>query len=145
MDQLDFPDLETWEERRRWFETVEHRYGEAGAAPALSEQACALMFDLQATFCAGAWAATIILAATIAESQGRQAPSTPALRGELAWLRQTRNVLVHETPGAPAFTVEDQWLNRRGWEREARRAVQVAVASLHPGAGIDAPGQETRA
>ncbi len=40
---------------------------------------------------------------------------------------------MHENRREPAFTVEDQWTNRRRWERDARRAVAVAVAVLHPG------------
>lgn len=145
MEHLDHPELETWEARRQWFEALERAHGDSGAASALSEQACALMIDLQATFCAGAWAATVILAATIADAQSHHSPRAPGLREDLAWLRQTRNVLVHETPGSPAFTVEDQWLNRRAWEREARRAVEVAIESLHPGGTAAGNNREQRA
>ena len=135
MEQLEYPDLATWEERRRWFEALEAERGQGGAASRLSEQACALMVDLQATFCAGAWATTIILAATIVDSQGRFHRPAPDLQGDLAWLRLTRNALVHEDPREPAITIEDQWTNRRAWERDARRAVQTAMAALYPGAG----------
>jgi len=134
MEQLDYPELETWEERRRWFESLEQARGQGGAAAALSEQGCALMIDLQAVFCAGAWAATILLAGTIVDSQARYSRADPALDSELAWLRRTRNLLVHENPKAPAITVEDQWTNRRQWERDARRAVAAAMAALYPGA-----------
>lgn len=133
MEHLDYPELAIWEERRQWFESLEAERGKAGAAPALSEQACALMLDLQAVFCAGAWAAAIILAATIVDSQGRFARMEPELAEELAWLRRARNVLVHENPTTPAITVEEQWLNRRAWERDAKRAVAVAMAVLYPG------------
>ena len=133
MEQLDYPDLATWEERRRWFEALEAERGRGGAASRLSEQACALMVDLQATFCAGAWASTIILAATIVDSQGRFHHPDPELQPDLAWLRLTRNALVHEDPREPAITIEDQWTNRRAWERDARRAVQTAMATLYPG------------
>lgn len=132
MEHLEHPDLTTWDERRRWFEAFEQDRAAAGAAPVLSEQACALMIDLQATFCVGAWAASIILAATIADSQARQASVDPTLRAEIAWLRQTRNVLIHESPKTPALTVEDQWMNRTAWEREARRAVSVVFRTLYP-------------
>jgi hypothetical protein len=133
MEHLDYPELDIWEERRQWFEALEAERGRGGAAGALSEQACALMLDLQAVYCAGAWAAAIILAATIVDSQGRLTRADPALAEEVAWLRQTRNVLVHENPKLPAITVEDQWLNRRAWERDARRAIAVAMAALYPG------------
>lgn len=133
MEHLEYPDLATWEERRQWFEALEEERGRGGAASALSEQACALMLDLQAVYCAGAWAAAIILAATIVDSQGRLTRADPALADEVTWLRQTRNMLMHENPKLPAITVEDQWLNRRAWERDARRAISVAMAALYPG------------
>jgi len=137
MEHLDYPDLATWEERRRWFEGLEAERSRAGAASRLSEQACALMVDLQATFCVGAWASAIILAATIVDSQGRFHRAPQGLQDELAWLRLTRNALVHEDPREPAITIEDQWTNRRAWERDARRAVRTAMAALYPGA-VDA-------
>jgi hypothetical protein len=142
MEQLDYPDLATWEERRRWFEALEAERARGGAASRLSEQACALMVDLQATFCAGAWATTVILAATIVDSQGRFHHPDPDLQGELAWLRLTRNALVHEDPREPAITIEDQWINRRAWELDARRAVQTAMAALYPGAAGSARGDD---
>jgi hypothetical protein len=143
MEQLDYPDLATWEERRRWFEALESERARGGAASRLSEQACALMVDLQATFCAGAWASTIILAATIVDSQGRFHHPSAELQPDLAWLRLTRNALVHEDPREPAITIEDQWTNRRAWERDARRAVETAMAAIYPnGTGRPAGGRE---
>ena len=135
MEQIEYPELATWEERRRWFESFERNRGKGGAARVLSEQACALMIDLQAVFCAGAWAGTVILAGVIVDSQLRYAPADPALAEELTWLRRTRNALVHENPNAPELTVEDQWMNRREWERAARRAVAVALSALYPDGG----------
>lgn len=137
MEQLEHPDLETWEERRRWFETLDRTHSRRGAASVLSEQGCALMIDLQATFCVGAWAATVILAAVIVDSQARFTPQDPALREDLDWLRRTRNALLHESPQAPVFTLEDQWTRRREWERAAKRAVEVAIEALYPAATAD--------
>lgn len=137
MEQLEYPDLETWEERRRWFEALEAERSKGGAASALSEQACALMVDLQATFCVGAWATTIILAAIIVDSQGRFSRANPGLTQELGWLRLTRNALVHEDAQEPAITIEDQWMNRRAWERDAKRAVAIAMAALYPASGME--------
>lgn len=132
MEQIEYPELATWEERRRWFESFERNRGKGGAAHVLSEQACALMIDLQAIFCAGAWASTVILAATIVDSQLRYAAPDEVLAEELEWLRRTRNALIHENPNAPEITVEDQWMNRREWERAARRAVAAALSALYP-------------
>ena len=141
MEHLEFPDQTAWEARRQWFEDLEAERSRAGAA-APSEQACALMIDLQATFCAGAWAASVILAAAIVDSQAREAKSrrlghkgdVPGLeRGELRWLRDLRNRLVHEDRDKPVIAIEDQWTRRPTWERHARRAVEAAFASLYPG------------
>ena len=146
MEHLDPPDPIQWDERRLWFEACEAAYARAGA-PAPSEQACALMIDLQATFCAGAWAACVILAAAIVESQGRVAGSRVAAppgveRGDARWLRALRNRLVHENRESPAFTIDDQWMRRDRWERHARRAVGIALAALYPGAGIHAAARD---
>ncbi len=136
MEQLEFPDPLEWDERRLWFERLERERSIKGTSK-LSEQACALMIDLQTVFCAGAWAATIILAATIAEGQAlwTREELDPALREELAWLRQLRNALLHEDPVSPILTVEEQWMNRKHWEREARRAVEVAVIAIYAAGG----------
>ena len=140
MEHLDRPDEITWDERRLWFEAREAEIGRGGAGT-LSEQACALMIDLQAAFCAGAWAAVVILAAVIVDAQMREArggPERPA-PAERQWLRRLRNALVHEDPTKPALTLEDHWTGRGEWETYARRAVEAALAALYP-----APGEGAR-
>lgn len=134
MDQLDRPSGLIWDERRAWFEAQEAQHAVAGA-PAPSEQACALMIDLQAVFCAGAWAAAVILAYAIAEAQASRRASRPegVSEGDWKWLRALRNRLVHENPAQAAFTVEDQWMRRALWEERAQRAVAIAFAALYPG------------
>ena len=138
MEHLERPDELTWEERRLWFEEQEAAASAAGAQR-LSEQACALMVDLQAAFCAGAWTAVVILAAAIVDAQAFHA-GFPAdgKRDDRAWLRGLRNALVHENPKDPAITVEDQWLKRDHWARTARRAVSTALDTLYgaPGEGL---------
>ncbi len=144
MEQLERPSEETWDERRLWFAEQEGQRASRGA-PRPSEQACALMIDLQAAYCVGAWSAVIILAAAIAEAQvaaagGRRAgaigePETaiPGLDDkELRWLHRLRNRLSHEDRTDPAITIEDQWLHRDRWERQARRAVLIALDTLYP-------------
>ena len=129
MDQLERPEELTWDERRLWFEAEQARVSRHGATR-LSEQACALMIDLQATFCAGAWAAVVILAATIVEAQLRADADIPAglARDDVRWLRGLRNLLVHEDPSAPVLTLEDQWTKRDRWQKDARRAVTTVLA-----------------
>lgn len=133
MDQLERPTELTWDERRSWFEELEAGHAVAGA-PAPSEQACALMIDLQAVFCSGAWAAAVILAYAIAEAQGSRRGACPAgvAEQDWKWLRSLRNRLVHENPGKAAFTVEDQWMRRALWEERARRSIVTAFAALYP-------------
>ena len=140
MDQLERPEEAIWDARRLWFEAREGSSAKAGA-PAPSEQACALMIDLQAAFCAGAFSAAIILAAAIVDAQATPGASrdagVPGLdRKTLRWLRGLRNRLVHEDPANPALTIEDHWMKRDIWERRARRAVETAFAALYPGAAL---------
>ena len=143
MEHLDRPDELTWDERRLWFEEQEAAASAAGAQR-LSEQACALMVDLQAAYCAGAWTAVVILAAAIADAQAYHAGfPRDDRRDDRAWLRALRNSLVHENPKEPAITVEDQWLKRDHWARTARRAVTTALAALY-GAPAAGPARRPR-
>jgi len=140
MEHLDRPDEAVWDERRLWFEGREAAHARAGA-PAPSEQACALMIDLQSVFCAGAWSAAVILAAAIVDCQARASGTrdSDVPRGldpdTWRWLRALRNRLVHEDRSAPALTIDDQWQRRAEWERHARRAVEAAFAVLYPDDG----------
>jgi len=135
MEQLERPTEELWDERRFWFEETQARFAEAGAK-APSEQACALMIDLQAVFCAGAWAAVAILACAVTEAQGgSKRESLPGVADkDYRWLRALRNRLSHENRNDPELTVEDQWLRRDLWEERARRAVAIAFQALYPAA-----------
>ncbi|GAB4237430.1 MAG: hypothetical protein Tsb0032_42160 [Kiloniellaceae bacterium] len=135
MEHLERPSEEVWDERRLWFEEEQARHARAGAR-APSEQASALMFDLQAVFCAGAWAAAVILACAVTEAQGgSKRESLPGVPDrEYRWLRALRNRLSHENRNDPELTVEDQWLRRDLWEERARRAVVIAFGALYPAA-----------
>ena len=143
MEHLDPPAPELWDERRLWFEAEQARLAEAGASR-VSEQAAALMVDLQAVFCAGAWAAALLLAASVVEAQLRGGKGGGVdWRGDrdLAWLRRRRNALIHETPSGPGLTIEDHWTRRDQWEAAARRACRLAMAVLYdrPRHGTDQP------
>ncbi|TQV83747.1 hypothetical protein [Denitrobaculum tricleocarpae] len=140
MEQLELPSDEVWSERRFWFEDLEATAGQSGA-PAPSEQACALMIDLQSSFCAGAFSAVVILAAAIIEAQAERAQiddrqQDPGYRKARRWLQDLRNKLVHEDRESPAITVEDHWLRRGEWETAARRAIVLAFAALYPDADL---------
>jgi hypothetical protein len=136
MEQLDPPDEAAWQARREWFEDRQASHA-AGGAVSPSEQACALMIDLQVVFCAAAWAAAVILAAAIVENQAResgrwrQAKEPGPTAKETAWLHRLRNRLLHEDKMRPVLTVEEQWFRRDEWEAHAKRAIDLAFAALY--------------
>jgi hypothetical protein len=116
MEHLDRPSEEDWDERRLWFEEEQAR-ATAGGVGRLSEQGAALMVELQCCFCAGAWVASVLLAAAVVDAQALYS-GFPA--DELT-----------EDRSKPALTVEDHWTQRDLWRRHAKRAVRVAFASVH--------------
>jgi len=129
MEHLDPPDPLLWDERRLWFEERQAVHAAAGTRGRPSEQATALLIDLEAVFCAGAWATVVILAGAVVEMQAEASKQRRAADPrELAWLRGLRNALLHEDRGRPAMTLDDQWTRRREWERHARRAVELVFA-----------------
>ena len=131
MEHLERPDELEWDERRLWFEERESSYAQGGVSD-LSEQACALMIDLQVAYCAGAWSAVGILAAAIVDAQSLHRGFPPdGLTEERAWLRGLRNRLLHEDSSDPALTIEDQWTRRGDWQRMAKRAVEVALGVVY--------------
>src|SRR5690606_18198485 len=69
IELVERPDETTWDERRLWLAQEEERAARGGAAGRLSEQATALMVDLQRCYCAGAWAAAVVLAGAIVDAQ----------------------------------------------------------------------------
>ena len=141
MEHLDPPDALTWDERRLWFEAQESARSEAGVG-ALSEQACALMIDLQAAYCAGAWSAVVILAAAIVDAQSFHAGfPNDATAEERRWLRGLRNSLLHEDRANPALTIEDHWTRRGEWEKRARRAVLLAFDMLQGESAVGRSGR----
>ena len=138
MEQLEHPDELTWQERRDWFEDLRDSYAQSGIERP-SEQALALMIDLQAVFCAGAWAASVILSAAVVDCQSRARGLKPprdwlpgVSRRDLTWLHGLRNGLMHDARGEATLSIQDQWTKRPEWEAKARRAVDVAFAALYP-------------
>lgn len=95
--ELGPPDPEEWRRRARWFWAA-HDVN-AGPAPLdLDARAEALLGDMEAAFCAGAWAAVILVAWSLVEGVERariaggdeRAPSP-----DLDWLRVQRNFWAH--------------------------------------------------
>ncbi|MEO1193056.1 MAG: hypothetical protein AAFY02_14940 [Pseudomonadota bacterium] len=131
LEMVEHPSEAVWEKRRNWLIACEQRYAEGGAGR-LSEQAAALMVDLQRAFCAGAWAGSVVLAGAIVDAQAFHAGFPPQARPEdQAWLRGLRNKLMHEERGRPVITLEDQWIKGPEWEKSAKRACDLAMEALY--------------
>ena len=115
---LECPSKELWESRRRWFEEQNELFC-VGNSYALSEQACALAYEVGTAFCAGAWVAVIVLAIAVDVNK------------DLQKLRERRNVLIHVDPDNPAITMDQQTLNQEELEKEARNAVKLMFEAFY--------------
>lgn len=146
MDHLECPTPSVWSARRIWFAQEEE--GARGKGSYLvSEQACALLAELQSVFCAGAWVAVIVLAVAVVEAQLRdiefsdfrgnlkQLLDAAGTDPDLQQLRARRNALVHCRPDAPGITVDDQWARRAELEDQAREAIRLALAAFYMSPG----------
>lgn len=133
MIHLECPSSEMWELRREWFEQKAEPPDDGGYL--LSEQACAVVADLQCAFCAGAWIAVVVLAAAAIDAHlhGAEGLTGNAKRvideagadPQLHMLRKRRNALIHSDPDSPAITVDQQWSERGKLEDDARHAVDL--------------------
>jgi len=143
-DFLEYPSKELWESRHRWFEEVSESYAGKGAY-IVSEQACALIGEVQTAFCAGAWVAVIVLAMAVVDAQIRET-ELPEFIGntrqlliaadansDLQRLRERRNAIIHIDPENPAITVDQQWANRTELEQEARQAIRLMFEAFYIG------------
>ncbi|MFC2041167.1 hypothetical protein ACFLTY_02460 [Chloroflexota bacterium] len=143
-DWLEHPSKELWELRQRWFEELNESCAGEGAY-IVSEQACALIGEVQTAFCAGAWVAVIVLALAVVDAQLREIElpefigSTKQLlldaeaNPKLHRLRERRNAIIHLDPENPAITVDQQWGNREELEEEARQAVKLMFEAFYIG------------
>lgn len=142
MEHLDHPTAEMWEWRRKWFEAHIFEYEEKGSY-LVGEQASALISEVQSCFCAGAWAAVIILAFSVIEANLQETgDSSRRLRAvellevqgfgpKFGVLRKRRNSLIHATLGNPGITLDHQWESRASLEIEARQAVQLMFEAFY--------------
>jgi hypothetical protein len=142
MDHLQCPSQKEWNARADWIEEINDRYAGMGGY-ILSEQACAMMMDVQSAFCAGAWVAVVILSLTVVDAQLRET-ELPGFSGNtkmlidaasansrLHKLRLRRNALIHLDPDSPAITVDQQWLDRERLEAEAREAIELMFEAFY--------------
>jgi hypothetical protein len=141
MKYLECPSAETWAQRKKWFEG-ELLARERNGSFFLSEQACALIGEAQTCFCAGAWVSVIILAFTVIDAQLREIEmptfkgnskdllSSLGLDGRFQKLRERRNQIIHIKAESPAITVDQQWVDRKELEGEARQAVALMLEAF---------------
>ena len=147
MDQLEHPDFETWEERRGWFETELENKQHPLASYLLSDQATALLVELQSCYCAGAFLTVIILSVSIIDAQLRETEASDNKIGtaklldefftgkDINWLRKLRNKYVHVDIDNPALTIDDQYTNRKQMESDARQAIQMVIHAFFQSPG----------
>ena len=143
MDHLEPPQRHVWESRRDWFEAI-FDVDRRGGGYILGEQATGLLVDLQSIYCAGAFISVIMISCTIIDCHLREAELEPGFDGgvqaaflysdhnaELDWLRKRRNQLVHYKPNRPLpISVEDQWIDRKNHEMDAKRAIELVANVL---------------
>lgn len=146
VNNLELPSDIIWSDRRDWFENQVAEY-QGNGSYLLSEQACALMMEVQVCYCAGAWIAVLVLAYTVIDAQlleteapGFDGNSAQLLRhlnfsDEYQQLRLRRNRIVHLRCEQPAITVDQQWGFRKELEAEAQAAVRLMLAAF-----FNAPG-----
>ncbi len=65
---LELPSKESWEARRLWFESLEDSFVNEHASYGLSDQACALVGEVQVAFCVGAWVTVLVMVIAVVES-----------------------------------------------------------------------------
>jgi hypothetical protein len=143
---LEHPSKELWESRQIWFEQASESFQGEGSY-LTSEQACALIGEVQTAFCAGSWIAVIVLAMAVVDAQLRET-GDPDFKGntkelldanrtnpELQRIRYRRNAIIHLNPDKPAITIDQQWANRRELEEEAKQAVKLMFEAffINPG------------
>jgi hypothetical protein len=124
MRGLQPPAAAAWRTRNDWFWQA-HDIN-AGPQPLdLEPRAAALLAELELLFCVGAWASVVIVAWTLVEGVERRTArgdETPA--GDVDWLREQRNALVHHAAGV-SETPDDAAL-----EAMAQGAVRIVFKTL---------------
>lgn len=142
MEHLDYPSKASWESRQAWFESHIFKYEEVGSY-LVGEQACALLAEVQSCFCAGAWAAVVIVAFAVIEANLQETSGETKYKkaadllksngfdGRFDTLRKRRNALVHASSETPAITVDIQWDSRPVLEQEAREAVALMFEAFY--------------
>jgi hypothetical protein len=128
------PDPKLWQSRADWF----WRAHDANAGPHaldLSPRANLLLAELEAVFCSGAWAATVIVAWALVEAEERVAARAAAARREEPRPEPDADWLRERWRKAPCASLSGRCSRRGGDERGCRRA----ALHLRPRAGRVVP------
>lgn len=144
-DWLELPSKNVWDARMQWFEELESTFVDERASYGLSEQACALVGEVQMTFCAGAWITVQVMAMAVIEAHLREFVE-PSMNTEklintfgpnlaLDNLRKRRNRILHLQTEHPAITVDQQWSDRTKLEEEAKEAVKLMFEVFYSDVG----------
>lgn len=140
------PTSEEWNLRAEWCESqISNR--SADASYLVSEQACALLFEAQTCYCAGAWIAVIILCYTALDahlrevetgdyqSNGQDLLDSVGLDHRYQQLRKRRNRLVHIEENKPSVTIDALFDDQSSLQSSAQDAIQLTadVFFMSPG------------
>jgi hypothetical protein len=126
-------DARDFERRRLWIaKFIDLASDGDGLFPA--PQAGALLAEMVQVYCDGAWLAAVILAqavldADLAENDRLDGATLNELRHGrgYVWLRARRNALAHADGPGPAVTIDERVRDAAALERDARRAVELAI------------------
>lgn len=147
MAYADIPGAETWRFREQWLQELEEAFQHPQASYLVSAQGTYLSRDMDLAFCAGAWAAVIILAHAVIDATLRdtetgdyKSSSQQLFRDddELQWLCKKRNLLVHVREDQT--TIDEAELHRivekyASLEPDARRAVRLVFRVMYASPG----------
>jgi len=133
---LELPSKEVWEARRQWFETLENSFVDERASYVVSDQACALVGEVQTAFCAGAWVTVLVMAIAVIEAHVGEVGYF-GLADNLTFqkLRKRRNSIVHFQEKHLGINVDQQWANRPQLEVEAKEAVKLMFEVFYSDVG----------
>lgn len=147
MNQLEHPSEQVWEQRRKWFENkLEEKQHPLGSY-LVSDQATALLVDLQSCYCSGAWLAIIFLSVSIIDAQLREMEASDqkintarlftdySTGNDIHWLRQLRNRYVHVDLSSPALVIDDQYNKRNFMKADAERAINLVMHAFFQSPG----------
>lgn len=133
---LELPSKENWEARKLWFESLGDSFVNEYASYGLSDQACALVGEVQVAFCAGAWVTVLVMAIAVVESHiGEFGYSDLTDNLALQNLRKRRNSIVHFQEKHLGINVDQQWSSRTQLETEAKEAIKLMFEVFYSDVG----------